>query len=210
LLHSGQILPSLAFSSQKLATLWNAKHWEMCRSLMVVFNDAGPRTVKSVLGIHHEKGYKQLKSQSLMLANFIDHIVWFVYQEQKSWLEGKKADMQKKQKTNTQAILLELELHMPAPSVLGPLCSHFGLCPSTLQQLLYNLYGLQSDKSRGKPVGFHLLHTFNGGQDELYARSNTLIQAIWMNKLIVPALKPIDKTFSSTLRQTSDNDDVLN
>jgi len=213
LLHSVQILPSLAFSSQKLATLLNAQHWEMCRSLMVVFNwyrDAGPRTVKSVLGIHREKGYEQLKSQSPMLADFIDHIVWFVYQEQKSWLEGKKADTQKKRKKNTRAIPLGPELHAPAPSVLGPLCSHFGPRPSALQQLPYNLYGLRSDKSRGKPVDLRPLDTFNGGQDELYARSDVLIQAIWTNELIVPALKPIDKTFSSTRRKTSDNDDVLN
>jgi hypothetical protein len=103
LLHSVQILPSLVSSSQKLATLLNAQHWEMCWSLMVVFNwycDTGLRTVKSVLSIHCEKGYKQLKSQSPMLADFIDHI-WFVYHEQKSWLEGKKVDMQKRQKRNT-------------------------------------------------------------------------------------------------------------
>jgi hypothetical protein len=84
MMHSICILPSLAFDSQKLAVILRAQNWEICRSLMVVFNwcrDEGPTTAKHLLDVYCTKGYDGLKKESPHLAEFVNHIVWYVYSE---------------------------------------------------------------------------------------------------------------------------------
>jgi hypothetical protein len=207
LLHSVQILPSLVSDSQKLAVILCAQHWEMCRSLMVVFNwyrDAGPKTAEHVLEVHRTKGYDRLKEQSPMLADLVDHVVWYVYEEQEAWLVNKRA---KKSQKRSRGIN---ESHI-VPRPEDPTVEHpkFGTRPSDPRKLPYDLYGLRPTKAHERMITLSCLRAFSGGCDELYARSEALLQEIWTAELIIPSLKPIDRTFSSTRRKASADKDVL-
>jgi hypothetical protein len=65
LLHSVQILPNLVSDSQELSAILCAQHWEMCRTLMIVFDwhrAAGPETARRVLHVHRMMGYEVLKN----------------------------------------------------------------------------------------------------------------------------------------------------
>lgn len=211
LLHSVRVIPGLVSDSEKLSVILKAQRWEMCRSLMMVFNwyrDAGPRTVKCILNIHRTLGHDRLKQQSLLLADFVNHIVWHVYQEQKSWLETKKREISKRRKIGTRGIPLEEDDVQPA-EVDVPY-SNFGPCPSTLRYLPRDLYGICPTSTRDKPIELPSMRTFKGGLDELYARTSAVIQMIWTDQLIIPSLKPIDTAFSGPRRQTTDNDNILN
>jgi hypothetical protein len=208
LLHSVQILPSLASDSQKLAVIMRAQHWEMCRSLMVVFNwcrDAGSSTADSVLDIHRAKGYDELKKQSPVLADLVDHIVWFVYREQSTWLKDKKEKRSQSRRKGIKSSPIVAKPEEP----MG-ICSKFGTCPPNPKELPHDLYGLRQDQPSRRAVKLAPLSTFSGGEDELYAKSKQVLQQLWTTELIVPSLRPIDATFSSTRRRTTDDDEVLN
>lgn len=207
LLHSVQILPSLVLDSQKLAVILSAQHWEMCRSLMVVFDwcrDAGPSTAKRVLDIHRTQGYAELKTQSPMLADLVDHIVWYVREEQEAWIMDKKKQKSQKRRKGIIASYTDSRAQEPAEG-----CPNFGPRPPQLKELPQDLYGLCSNKTAKQTIKLPELRTFGGGYDELYSRSNAVIQDIWTAQLIIPSLKPIDKMFSSTRRKTADDRDIL-
>ena len=211
LLHSVQILPSLVFDSRKLDVILSVQHWEMCRSLMVLFNwyrDVGPKTVECVLNIHRTKGYNHLKKDSPMLADFVDHIVWYVHEEQAARLMEKREIKSKKRskglKTPSAAAQLKKSATMTDTS-------NFGIRPIDPRKLPYDLYGLRpTTKGHDRVILLQHLRAFSGGRDELYTRSKRILHEVWTSQLIVPSLRPIDKTFSSIRRSTAADEDILN
>jgi len=212
LLHSVQILPSLVLDSQKLAVILSAQNWEKCRSLMVLFNwyrDVGPKTAECVLNIHRTKGYDHLKKDSPMLADFVDHIVWYVHEEQAASLMEKREN---KSKRRSKGLKTKSAAAQPKKSAtMNTDTSNFGIRPIDPRKLPYDLYGLRPrTKGHDQVILLQELHAFSGGRDELYTRSKEILDEVWTSQLIVPSLKPIDKTFSSPRRSTNADQDILN
>lgn len=214
MLHSICILPSLASDSQKLALILRAQNWEMCRSLMVVFNwcrDDGPTTAKHLLDVYRTRGYDQLKKESPLLADFVNHIVWYVYMEQKGSLKEKRESRSRKRSKNING-----SYTIQPPQNSEEETSNFGPYPDNVTDLPNNLYGLSPSAKTLSKQAIKLSQAvltqkkIGGGINELYARSSELLQKIWINELIIPSLKPIDNILSTTRCSTKDTEDILN
>lgn len=210
LLHAVQILPSLVSDSRKLAVILSVQHWEMCRSMMVIFNwynEAGPATAEHLFDTYRIKGYNWLKIQSPLLVDLVNHIIWHVYEEKKAWLKNRKERKSKKRHKRTG--IDDLNDNQQQEEIPEE-CSNFGPRPSNLRELPQNLYGLCPNKTTKRPIKLHQLTSFRtGGLDEIYAKSKDILQQVWTTELIMPSLIPIDTTFTSARRNTTSDKDVL-
>lgn len=98
LIHSTKALPTLVAEMEKVKILHRALQWEMCRSLIVVFDwytSTGREFAQWLLQIHQQGGYKALKLQSPPFADIVDHIVQYVQESQDAAREGKRTSKQK-------------------------------------------------------------------------------------------------------------------
>jgi len=85
LIHLTKALPLLVAEMQKVKILHHALQWEMCRSLIVVFDwytSTGPELSQRLLQIHRHGGYKDLKMQLLPFADLVDHVIQYVQEGQ--------------------------------------------------------------------------------------------------------------------------------
>jgi len=85
LIHSTKALPLLVAEMQKVKILHRALQWEMCRSLIVVFDwytSTGPELSQWLLQIHRHGGYEDLKMQSPPFADLVDHVIQYVQEGQ--------------------------------------------------------------------------------------------------------------------------------
>jgi hypothetical protein len=88
--HCLQSLPRLTAESHKLNVILQSQRWEICRSLMILFNwyqTVGPETAGALMAIHQLGGYSSLKTRSPMFADLVDHIIQFVFDSQTKWRE---------------------------------------------------------------------------------------------------------------------------
>lgn len=209
--HSVRILPGLAADSQKLKVILNVQQWEMCRSLIVVFDWCrynGPATARCVLDCYRERGYEELKIQSPSLADFVNHIVWYVYGEQRAWVAGKKEATNAKRRKGRRIELQEQ--HSEQTTASDPRPPGFGNPPLNPRELPRDMCGLRPANNHQQPIHLPALRDFNGGTDELYARCKVALLNILSDELILPNLRVIDSTFSTTRRSNMQSSDILN
>ena len=209
--HSVDVLPGLALDSQKLTIILKAQYWEMCRSLMMVFDwyrCTGFETASCLLEVHRSRGYSELKKQNSSLADFVDHILWYVHNEREAWDKAQKeAKNAKRRKTARAGPSVK-----PVASLSGELLK-FGIPPSDSRNLPWDLYGIRPQKKNAKPIRLSALQSFQRddywGLDELYAKANDVMMTIWTKELIIPWLKTPDSVFGGGAETSVDGDSVL-
>ena len=156
---------------EKVKILHRALQWEMCRSLIVVFDwytSTGPEFAQRLLQIHQQGGYKALKLQLPPFADIVDHIVQYVQESQDAAREGKQTS-KRKAKSAKRTVAAGRPPRKP-PTMPEMPRAKIGPVRQQLSQVPYDLYGLRDGAKKTQMIHLPNLVPYHvkPGLDTLY------------------------------------------
>jgi hypothetical protein len=177
--------------------------WGIARTLVLVYewyDRTGVVTIKRLLDIYRTSGYNALQREAPTLVNIIDHVVRYIYEQQK--LLQKNQRQKKKLKSSVSGKIRqsyrEQEISEKLPA--GPV-------RACLEDIPPNIYGLRSCHAATPAINLKsriknmmIPHKLTDGFDAVYATSCTVLENLLSDILFIPNLQSVDTFFNNKRR----------
>ncbi|KIM76533.1 hypothetical protein PILCRDRAFT_12761 [Piloderma croceum F 1598] len=184
------LLPALHIETCKMQIMTRAFQWEMCRSLLTVYDwlsSSGPELARSLFATHSRNGMSGVAKSYPGFEQLVEHIYSYLRHLRDALSVEKPSKRTKGPSNNTDG---------------SPLWQQLQTVPS-------DLFGLRRSAAKTSSAKLLYFSTIGKSNEALYSKAQKCFLHIWEATQIYPQLIAIDKHFNGPRKKSEKHKDVI-